>query len=120
MSKNKIEYAEIDTLPQTIEDKDVTIQISLKVEGDLLKAIRAKAAEAGMPYQTYMKHAVREFMRAAKVTNIETRVGYLETKLAELLAQGQAMAADGVYQGSLNLGTHMGFTRKPIPKRRRR
>lgn len=89
MSKNKIKFAEKDTLPSKIEDKDVTVQISLKIEGDLLKAIRARAAEAGMPYQTFMKHAIREFMRDGRVKGMEARLRFIETRLAELAEQSK-------------------------------
>jgi len=56
---NKIEYADKDTLPESIDDRDVTVQISLKIEGDLLKAIRSRATAEGKPYQTLLKQMLR-------------------------------------------------------------
>ena len=60
MKRNKIKYATKDILPNRIGDKDVTVQISLKIEGDLLKAIRMRAKELDKPYQTVMKQLLRE------------------------------------------------------------
>jgi hypothetical protein len=60
MKRKKIKYATKDTLPDQIGGRDVTVQISLKIEGDLLKAIRARAKELDKPYQTVMKQLLRE------------------------------------------------------------
>lgn len=84
MSKNKFQYAEKDTLPSKIEDKDVTVQISLKIEGDLLKEIRAKAAERNLPYQTFMKQIIRLALKMNELNSIEVRIARMEEQIQEL------------------------------------
>jgi predicted DNA binding CopG/RHH family protein len=78
MNKNKFQYAGKDTLPEKIEDKDVTVQIALKIEGDLLKEIRARAAEAGLPYQTFMKQALRRWLAHGELNTLDARIKKLE------------------------------------------
>src|SRR5437868_1915808 len=67
MKKNKIQYGKVDVLPEVIEDKDVTVHISLKIEGDLLKAIRALAEKEHLPYQTKLKQMLRAQLEAEEI-----------------------------------------------------
>jgi predicted DNA binding CopG/RHH family protein len=60
MEKSRIQYGKTDILPSKIDPKDVTVQISLKVEEDLLDALRARASKLGLGYQTLMKQMLRE------------------------------------------------------------
>lgn len=46
-------------LPERIDPKDERVRISLIMEGDLLDLLRARAKEAGTPYQTFMKEILR-------------------------------------------------------------
>ncbi len=59
--KKKFKYGKVDLLPGKIQPKDVNIRISIVMEGDLLDAIKARAAETGTPYQTLMKEKLREY-----------------------------------------------------------
>lgn len=95
MSKNNIEYAEKNTLPETIEDKDVTVQISLKIEGDLLKAIRVRAKELDKPYQTIMKQLLREKLgMSGEQENLATQFKRLEEEVEELKAGYRQLAGN--------------------------
>jgi predicted DNA binding CopG/RHH family protein len=54
--------------------KSATRLISIKVEGDLLTAFRARAKAEGVPYQTMIKRLMREWVYAASlVTFTSTR-----------------------------------------------
>ena len=58
----KIKYGKVDLLPAKIEPKDVMITISVRMEGDLLDAIRSRAEVEGIPYQTFMKKVLRDHL----------------------------------------------------------
>lgn len=58
----KFIYGKNNLLPAKIELKDVMVTISLRIEGDLLDAIRRRANEESIPYQTYMKKVLREHL----------------------------------------------------------
>lgn len=60
MKNNKIIYGKKDLLPAKIAPKDVSIRISIVMEGDLLNAIKASAAAKGVPYQTLLKTYLRD------------------------------------------------------------
>ena len=61
MEKNKaIKYADKDTLPARIDPKDEMVLISVRVEGDLLDALKAAAEKTNLGYQTVMKELLRE------------------------------------------------------------
>ena len=47
--KSKIQYGKTDLLPKRIEPKDENIRISIVMEGDLLDAIKVRAAQLGRP-----------------------------------------------------------------------
>jgi len=59
MGKPEIKYAQKDTLPAKIEPRDEMVLISMRIEGDLLDALKAKATETKIGYQTLMKELVR-------------------------------------------------------------
>lgn len=59
-SNTKIKYGTKNLLPAKIDSKDVTVMISIKMEGDLLSALKAKAKLLKRPYQTLMKEMLRE------------------------------------------------------------
>ena len=59
MKKNRFIYGKTDQLPDVIHDKDVTVHISLKIEGDLLRSIRGLAEKENLPYQTKLKQMLR-------------------------------------------------------------
>lgn len=59
-SNLKVKYGKMNLLPETIEPKDEMIMISVKMEGDLLDALKNRAKELGRPYQTLMKELLRE------------------------------------------------------------
>ena len=73
---------------KTFDPNKSTVQISIKVEYDLLMEIKKSAEEKGMPYQTFIKQAVREYMREnleggieSKIRSIESRLSYVEKKV---------------------------------------
>ena len=86
---NKIEYADKDTLPDRIDDRDITVQISLKIEGDLLKAIRSRAAMEGKPYQTLMKQMLRAQLgqRQGGPEDVRKRLADLEGRVQSLMKE---------------------------------
>jgi len=55
----KMKYGKMNLLPGKIEPKDEMIMISVKMEGDLLDALKNHAKELGRPYQTVMKEMLR-------------------------------------------------------------
>lgn len=60
-------------LPETIHPKDERIMISIKMEGDLLDALKSKAKELNRPYQTMMKEMLREALNL-KVSDMDDRI----------------------------------------------
>lgn len=58
-----------------------TVQISMKIEYDLLQEIKEIAEKEGVPYQTLMKRILREHLGHP---SLEQRVQKIEEKLAEL------------------------------------
>jgi predicted DNA binding CopG/RHH family protein len=65
--KKKFKYGKVDLLPGKIQPKDVNIRISIVREGDLLDAIKARAAETGIPYQTLIQELEQIAGRFEKV-----------------------------------------------------
>ena len=59
-NKQKIQLGTKDLLPRKIRPRDEMILISIKMEGDLLDALKAKAKKLNRPYQTLMKEMLRE------------------------------------------------------------
>lgn len=90
----KIIYGKKNLLPAKIDPKDVMVTISVRMEGDLLDAIRDRADQAGLPYQTYMKTILRgEVLGEGKQPNREemaARLAVLES--AVFGAAGKSVA----------------------------
>jgi hypothetical protein len=84
MKNSKIKYAEKDTLPAKIDPKDVSIRISMVIEGDLLDALKAEAERQKRPYQTIMKEILREKIMAQAIRgdSLEARVERIEAVLS--------------------------------------
>ena len=59
-NSKKIKYGDKNLLPQKIHPRDEMIMISIKMEGDLLDALKNKAKELNRPYQSLMKEMLRE------------------------------------------------------------
>ena len=59
-NNRKIQYGTKNLLPEKINPRDEMIMISIKMEGDLLDALKAKAKKLNRPYQTLMKEMLRE------------------------------------------------------------
>lgn len=85
MAKKKVKTGEQDLLPAVIERKDVTVHISLKIEADLLDAIRELAEKEHLPYQTLMKQMLRGQLRTRSMsdTELEARLGPLVAKYVD-------------------------------------
>lgn len=49
-------------LPDKIEDKDVKVHISIKLDFDVLIAARNQAEKVGMKYQTYINYLLRQVL----------------------------------------------------------
>ena len=91
MGNDKIEYGDVD-VPEVVDRKDVMITISLRMEGDLLDTIRARAEEKSLPYQTFIKQILREHTTGDERANLVERVKALE----ELVQQHVLGKAGGV------------------------
>lgn len=78
LDKSKVVRRDIDT-------SDVTFQISMKFDIDLLKKIRDKAEEKSMPYQTFIKEVLKEYLDdnhfSNEIENIKQRISLLESKV---------------------------------------
>ena len=59
-NNSNIRYGTKNLLPEKINPRDERVMISIKMEGDLLDALKAKAKELNRPYQTLMKEILRE------------------------------------------------------------
>ncbi len=64
-----------------VDVRKSTVQISMKIEYELLQEIRETAEKEGVPYQTLMKRILRDHLIHA---SLEQRVQKLEEKLAQL------------------------------------
>ena len=74
MKKNpKIKYGTKNVLPEKIDRRDVMITISIKMEGDLLDALKNKAKVLNRPYQTLMKEMLRESLDL-KTSDMDDRI----------------------------------------------
>ncbi len=51
-----------DVFPDHIQDKDVKVHISIKLDFDVLNAARENANKLGMKYQTYINHLLRQVL----------------------------------------------------------
>lgn len=75
----KLEGAQIRR--KAVDLKKATVQISMKIEYELLQEIKQTAENEGIPYQTLMKRILRDQL---KQTSLEQRIQRIEEKLAEL------------------------------------
>ena len=74
MSKNpRVKYGNKNLLPEKINPEDISVLISIKMEGDLLRALKTRAKDLNRPYQTLMKELLRESLNL-KVSNSEDRI----------------------------------------------
>lgn len=98
MSKNKFDYANKNTLPERVDDADVTVQISLKIEGDLLKALRTRAKALDKPYQTLLKQILRRELAVGGINEAPSfieRLEALEEAVHSLSKSSARMVAAG-------------------------
>ncbi len=69
----KIKYGSKNLLPEKINSKDELVMISIKMEGDLLDKLKARAKELNKPYQTMMKEMLRESLKMS-ASEIDERI----------------------------------------------
>lgn len=81
-TKSKIKYGKTNLLPDRIEREDVRVMISLRMPGDLLDQYRSLAKERGIPYQTLIQQALRDY--AGKNENISRRLEKLEDEVRRM------------------------------------
>lgn len=62
----KLKYGSKNLMPAKIDPRDISVMISIKMEGDLLNAIKNKAKELNRPYQTLMKEILRDHLNLGK------------------------------------------------------
>jgi predicted DNA binding CopG/RHH family protein len=67
-----------------IDTSKSTVQISVKFEYELLKHLRDKAEEKGLPYQTLMKQIIKNYLdeESIDIKEIKARLSLLEIKVA--------------------------------------
>ena len=82
----RLDKSKIQRKPVMTEEPKVTIQISLKLDADLLDAIKQAATDKGLPYQTFIKQVLKEYLGEQTIekrfSHLESRVSYLEQKIA--------------------------------------
>lgn len=59
MAKNKMNYGKKNQLPDKIDPRNVRVSISMRIEGDLLDALKAAAKRTNVTYQTLFKELAR-------------------------------------------------------------
>ena len=72
-SNPKIKYGTKNLLPEKIDPKNEKVMISIKMEGDLLDALKVKAKELNRPYQTLMKEMLRDQLNL-KTSDMDDRI----------------------------------------------
>ena len=72
-NKQKIQYGSKNLFPGKINTRDEMVMISIKMEGDLLDALKKKAKELNRPYQTLMKEMLREKLNL-KTSNMDEHI----------------------------------------------
>jgi hypothetical protein len=73
MKKSKIKLGIKNQLPEKIDPCDERVLISIKMEGDLLDALKLKAKELNRPYQTLMKEMLRDQLNL-KTSSMDDRI----------------------------------------------
>jgi predicted DNA binding CopG/RHH family protein len=77
VKKSKIRYGTKDVLDESYRDlKNHKHRISMMIDGDLLEAIKDRAAEVGAPYQTLMQKMLRDALE--KTSSVEKRLDRIE------------------------------------------
>jgi predicted DNA binding CopG/RHH family protein len=68
-----------------VDLSDSTVQISVKFEYDLLKKLREEAEKKGLPYQTFMKQIIKDYLteESSDIKEIKARLSLLELKLSK-------------------------------------
>jgi len=69
----KMEYGKVDQIKGELTSKSELVQISVKMEGDLLDALKAHAAKQKRPYQTVMKEMLRAQLANENVKTLVDR-----------------------------------------------
>jgi predicted DNA binding CopG/RHH family protein len=68
-----------------IDTSNTTVQISIKFEQSLLKRIRKEAENKSIPYQTFIKEILKEYLDDNhfynEMENIKQRLSLLESKV---------------------------------------
>jgi predicted DNA binding CopG/RHH family protein len=71
-----------------VDTTSSTVQISVKFEYDLLKQLKAEAEKKGLPYQTFMKQIIKDYLQQDSADNdikeIKARLTLLEVKMEKL------------------------------------
>lgn len=66
-------------------ESPLTIQISIKFEFDLINQIKEMAEKNGLPYQTFMKQILKDYLKRPSISDdlneIKQKLDLLETKL---------------------------------------
>lgn len=83
IDKSKIVRRKVD-LPNS------SVQISLKIEYELLEKLKTESEELGIGYQTLLKNIVRDYFKATEtkkmkeeLENIKSRIVFLENKFID-------------------------------------
>ena len=67
-----------------MDKENSSVQISVKFEYDLLQDLKSEAEKKGLPYQTFMKQIVRDYLDKEpenEIKHIKDRLSVLERKL---------------------------------------
>lgn len=76
MTKNKkIKYGKKDLVGGSVEPHEITVRISIMMEGDLLDAVKAAAEKDFMPYQTKLKQLLRRQLAAEQAPAKKSKAG---------------------------------------------
>ena len=95
MAQNeRIKVTEKDTLPDKINPKDEVVLISVRMEGDLLDALKTAAAAEGKPYQTLMKQLLREKLKVGGQNELAREMEKLKGEVKELKAGYRRLTTD--------------------------
>lgn len=79
MKNSKIKLGSKNLIPGKIQPKDELVMISIKMEGDLLDALKSKAKEMNQPYQTLLKKMLRE--------SLDLKTSELDDRIREIVRQ---------------------------------
>ena len=83
MAKNKktkkdIDYGNVSIPDESFKDENIRVSISLRIRGDVLLALRKRAEEEGIGYQTLINQALYKFVQKpstnSRLIKLETAV----------------------------------------------